>query len=339
MMLGFVHGLQDGYEVQLLSGHPDETYRNYNISSVPRRDMKLVEAAIAKTDALVFPGGSIFQDVTSVASVKYYSSLVAMAKKSRKKVLLLGQGVGPLNSFFSRHMAGAAFASADAISVRDPQSMKVLQELGIKRAPRVSADCAFLLPRPARQEASENYGIAGMNTIGIAARPLGRKTDVAGLFGDFCRLLFQSGNMPVLLEMDKEEDRPLLDEISKKQGGKVPDLRKLHTPMQIQQRIDRMDAVVAMRLHAGILATTVGVPPLMVSYDPKVTAFSKMLEVAPTVTIEGLTSQRLFDIFSSFIKDNERNRKIVERKREEMSKLAQVNIEIVRDLVRPQVMT
>src|SRR6185312_173871 len=116
----------------------------------------------------------------------------------------------------------------------------------------------------------------GMKTIGISAKPLDKKTDVAGLFGEFCRLMFQSGHMPVLLEMDKEEDRQLLDEISKKQGGRIPDLRKLTTPMQVQQRIDRMDAVVSMRLHAGILATTVGVPSLMVSYDPKVTAFAKL---------------------------------------------------------------
>ncbi len=333
--LGLVHGLGNaGYEITVMAGRPEETNRLYGFSSVDRRDFKAIELAMSQCDALVFPGGSIFQDVTSVKSVAYYSKLISMAKKAKKKVLLLGQGVGPLESFFGKRMAAAAFNDADVISVRDSESVQTLKDIGVRKAPRLTADNAFLLPNVEAADENQGFTVGGMKTVGISVRPLDKKTDVATIFGDFCRLLYQGGSMPVLIEMDKEEDGPLIAEIAKRQGGKIPDLRKMATPMQLQQRLSRMDSIVAMRLHAGILASTVGIPPLMVNYDPKVAAFSKMMELGTPLAVQGLTAQRLFDTFTSFQKDRERNGRVVERKRDEMRKLAELNVELVRDNVR-----
>jgi polysaccharide pyruvyl transferase WcaK-like protein len=198
----------------------------------------------------------------------------------------------------------------------------------------MTADMAFMLPPVQLTDDVQGFTVGNMKTVGISARPLDKKTDIATLFGDFCRLLYQNGSMPVLIEMDRDEDGPLIAEIAKRQGGKIPDLRKMSTPMQLQQRLLRMDSIVAMRLHAGILATTVGIPPLMVSYDPKVTAFAKMMDLGTPLSIQGLTAQRLFDTFTSFQKDRERNGRLVERKRDEMRKLAELNIELVRNTVR-----
>lgn len=333
--LGLVHGLgNSGYDITVMTGRPEETNRLYGFSVVDRRDFKAIESQISQCDALVFPGGSIFQDVTSVKSVAYYSKLIGMAKKAKKKVLLLAQGVGPLDSFFGKRMAASAFNDADVISVRDPESMQTLKSLGVRKSPRLTADSAFLLPAVQPTDEGQGFTVGGMKTVGISVRPLDRKTDVASIFGDFCRLLYQGGSMPVLIEMDKEEDGPLIAEIAKRQGGKIPDLRKMTTPMQLQQRLSRMDSIVAMRLHAGILAATVGIPPFMINYDPKVAAFSKMMELGTPLSVQGLTAQRLMDTFTSFQRDRERNGRLVERKRDEMRKLAQLNVELIRDAVR-----
>lgn len=334
MMLGFAHALGNDYPVRVLSGNPEETYRFYGYNAVQRKDMRQVEDAIKRCDALVFPGGSIFQDVTSVFSVRYYASLVSMAKKAGKKVFLLGQGVGPLTNILGKRMAAGAFNSADAISVRDPMSIQTLKSIGVTKGAKVTADCALLLPQPRTNESEVAFNVGGMGSVGIAPRPLGKKDDVAGFFGEVCRLLYQSGTVPVLIEMDHEEDGPLINEIHKKQGGRIPQIRGLQTPMQFQERVRRMESVIAMRLHAGVLATTVGIPPLMVSYDPKVTAFAKLLELSPALPFENLTPARLFDAFTSFAKDRERNAKILERKREELIKLAMENVAIVRDQLR-----
>jgi polysaccharide pyruvyl transferase CsaB len=334
ILLGFIHGLGNtNHEVTVLSGAPEETFRNYGLSSVPRREIKAVQDAIERCDALVFPGGSIFQDVTSFKSVAYYSHLVKMAKAKRKKVFLLGQGVGPLTGFLGKRAACSAFQSADVIAVRDPQSAATLKELGVKASVRITADSAFLLP-PVPDTDQQGFNVGNMKSVGISLRPHGKNKDVIQLFGELTRLLFQNNYMPVLIEMDRNVDGPLILEVAKAQGGKIPDIRKLQTPMQLQSRLARMDAVIAMRLHAGIIAATVGIPPLMVSYDPKVTAFAKLLDIGTAPSIEGLTAQRLYDMFVEHQKGRERHEKILERKREELVKAAMVNVELLEHAIR-----
>lgn len=327
-MLGFVHGLGNTrHNITVLSGAPDETFRTYGFTAVNRKDMKAVQEAIDKCDALVYPGGSIFQDVTSFRSSVYYSHVVKMAKKARKKVMLLGQGVGPLTGFIGKNAASSAFNAADLVVVRDPGSVTTLKNIGYKGTPRVAADCAFLLPAPPESDAT-GFSVGNMKSVGISVRPHGKDKDVIKVFGELCRMLFQNGYMPVLIEMDKTDDFPLMQEISKAQGGKIPDIRKLSSPMQLQQRLARMDSVIAMRLHAGILAATVGIPPLMISYDPKVAAFAQMLDIGSAPSMEGITAQRIYDVFVEHLKSRERNVKVVERRVEDLRKQAMVNIDL-----------
>ncbi len=330
ILLGFAEGLAGRPdEVTVLSGSPEETFRNYKLSSIPRREMSQVDKAIKECDALVFPGGSIFQDVTSVKSVYYYSALVTKAKKAGKKVVFLGQGVGPVESFFGKRWTAAAYNLADGIAVRDPASLATLKNLGVTKPIKVTADLAFLMPKPEESLEEIGFQVGSMKTVGISARPHGKGSDIVDLFGEFARMLFKANYLPVLIEMDEKEDGPLILEISKKQGGKVPDLRKQGRPQQIAARLARMESVVAMRLHAGILAANVGIPPLMVSYDPKVAAFAKLLGTGNALDLNGLTPARLFDSFQASLKERERNQTILAKKRAELVELAKANFEVL----------
>jgi polysaccharide pyruvyl transferase CsaB len=329
-MVAFSDGISKfGHECVSLSGRPEETSRLYGVQSVPRKDFKRISEEIKLADAVVFPGGSIFQDVTSVRSVVYYHRIVKLAKKANKKVFMVGQGVGPLKTMIGRAFAKQAFNMADLVLVRDATSVTTLKDLGYKGVPRVTADTAFLLTARQRSDDSAEFKVGNMRTVGIAPRPLGKGIDVVGIISDFCRLLFQSGAMPVLIGMDKQEDIPLIQAIEDRAGGKIPDLRKVEGPQEVQSRISRMDSVVAMRLHAGILAATVKIPALMLAYDPKVTAFARQLEIAHPVPLEKLTGARLFEQFEAFQKDRERNVQILERKQAELAKQAAGNVEMI----------
>ena len=329
ILVGFADGISrvGGFEITAMSGSPEDTFRNYNIRGIPRKNLAAFNEALSQTDALVFAGGSIFQDATSVASAMFYASLVKRAKKAGKKVFLVGQGVGPLTKFLSKRAAASAFNMADGIVVRDPISAQTLRDLGVKRPIKMGADSAFLLSP--NRDGGENFQVGDRKSIGIAPKLIGRglKESVA-LFGEFTRLVFQSNYMPIMIAMDRNEDTPLIQAINESQGGRIPDLRKVHRPQDIQARIQRMDAVVAVRLHAAILAASVGTPSLMISYDPKVSAFAKLIE-APCVPAEGLTSSRLLENFQLFMKNRERYVAATERQRAELVKLAEVNVETV----------
>lgn len=333
VMLGFVNGLGDGFQYTVLAGDPSETMRLTGLRAVSRRG-RSVDEAIESADAVVFPGGSVFQDSTSVRSVAYYHSIVRKAKGLGKKVLLVGQGVGPVTTFFGKRLTAASFTMADLVVARDPAAAQLLKGIGVRRHIYAGADSAFLLPSPTLDADAGGFGVGGMRSVAIAPRPVHRKGfDEATFFGEFCRMVYSAGAVPTLLEMDPAEDGPLIEAISKVQGGRIPGLRKLGTPTVVQQRLARMDGIVAMRLHAGILGATVGVPPLMVSYDPKVAAFARELDASPVVPLEGITPARLFAAYEDYVRALPKLRTAVARRREEMVRAAETNVELAREIL------
>lgn len=333
ILLGFLEGIKkEGYQVTALSGAPEETYRLYGVSAIPRKDMGRFKQAITEHDALVFLGGSIFQDVTSAKSAMFYANLVREAKKANKKVVMLGQGVGPLNTFFGKRAAKYAFDAADGIAVRDPESAKALHALGVTKTPRATADMAFLLPQIETEDAG--FQVGSMKSVGLIPRPHGKGQEVEKLFADLSRMLFENGYMPTLIELDRKYDGPLIQSIEKAQGGKIPSLRKITTPMDLQKRLVRMDGVISMRLHGGILATTVGIPPIMLSYDPKVSAFASEAGLPSALQMNNLTASRVFDSFQSLMKQREQAVEKLVARRETLKQQAMLNIEVLNQSVR-----
>ncbi|MCX7801167.1 MAG: polysaccharide pyruvyl transferase CsaB [Fimbriimonadales bacterium] len=330
VLLGLVHGLgSEAHSFTVMSGAPDETYRLHGFPSVPRRNRSAWRKAMEQCDAVVFPGGSIFQDATSLRSVYYYATIVSDAKRAGKPVALVGQGVGPLSRFLGKRWAAAAFERADAIVVRDPASAQTLQAIGVRKNVRIGADPAFLLPEPAAPE--EAFSVGSMRAVGLAPRPLGKGSGVEQTFGELARSLFGAGLMPVLIEMDRQLDGPLLEAIAKRQGGRMPDLRRMGSPIAVQQRLKRMEALVAVRLHAGILAATVGVPAVMVDYDPKVAAFAKAadLPLVPATAPPGAILARVQEV----LQDRPNLVARLKARTEELRSKARVNVEAVRALV------
>lgn len=315
-----------------LSGNPDRTIRNLGVSSIDRRDWPRIEKEIDAADALVFGGGGILQDVTSLFSLKYYTRLIHLAKRKNRKVIMLAQGVGPITSFFGRSAAAAALKVVDEITVRDPQSLQVIRALGLRRPVEVTADLAWLVKPDESPETS--YGIGEMKTVGIAARPLGRggakAKAISPAFGGFVQLLYKNQYVPVLVEMDRTMDTTILDTIAKLHGGRCPDIRNVETPGSLLARFKRMHSVVAMRLHAGIMAASAGIPPMMIAYDPKVTSFCNIMELNSPMPVDALSADRLWESFKAHERDRDRLLRVVARKREEQTALALRNVDILK---------
>lgn len=321
-----------GGEVGALSGNPEDTHRNFGIRAWPRKDLNQVRMALEEHDALVFPGGSIFQDITSQRSIFYYLSLIKLAKKMNKKVILVGQGVGPINKFFGKRWAQQAFGLCDAIAVRDPSSAKLISSLGVQKSVTVTADMAFLIQNPPRTGSETSFGVGDMKTIGLAPRRFLTGGDSVALFSDLSQKLFQMGFVPTLLEMDAVNDRSVLNEIDKRNGGKVPSIRNVSHPVDLLRRLQRMEAVIAVRLHAGILSSVAGVPSVMVNYDPKVAAFATEAGL-PSVPVNNITVDRVLDALNGVLKSRDAAIQNIETKRDALRKSAEKNIEVIANCV------
>jgi len=276
---------------------------------------------------LVFAGGSLLQDVTSLASLHYYCNLIRLGKKCHKPVFLLAQGIGPIRSFFGKAMAKSALNLCDLITVRDPESLQTIRKLGVQKHISVTADFAWLCPSDTSSK--EEFGLPGMTSVGIAARMWKGMKNPATTFGDFAMTLFRNNYVPVLIEMDKAKDSELLDAIAKLHGGRCPDIRNISTPSQLLSRIQRLHSMVAMRLHAGILACVAGIPPLMIAYDPKITAFADIMQLPTPLDIRNLTPDRLWNAFQEYERQKENLKIALEKKRVEQTELARKNVTIL----------
>ena len=172
-----------------------------------------------------------------------------------------------------------------------------------------------------------------MPAIGIAPRPFGKGEHVAKLFAEVAQEIMRERMMPVFIEMDQKEDGELIRQIDKMCGGKVPSIRGLQMPMQLLSRMARLEGLIAMRLHAGILGASAGVAPMMVSYDPKVTALARLFDLPTPISIENASPKQVAQSFLTMHKEqakwNERVAVQVAAQRE----LAEGNIGLVRGLL------
>ncbi len=102
-------------------------------------------AAIAKADALVFGGGSLFTDIESVWACVLWWAYAATAKLFGTPIVLAFQGAGPYGTKLGKHLAMWTYRRASFISVRDEASLTRLRSWELKCTPVLTFDPAFAL--------------------------------------------------------------------------------------------------------------------------------------------------------------------------------------------------
>ncbi len=268
-------------EVRLtaLSQNPSATTQMHGLAAVDRMNMKAVRDTLRDCDLLLSGGGSLLQDTTSARSLLYYLWIARMALRMDKPVMFYAQGMGPLKRKISRVLVRHVANRAAFLTVRDEPSEQLLRALGVTN-PRleVTADPAFALaPAPdASVDAlcrAENISLAAP-TVAVALRPWnGAGADPLDAYARLLTELHsQTGAQIILLPMHAGEDVAFASEVAARTGNedRSPVVRNVYAPDVLLGLVGRMQAVVAMRLHALIFAARMAVPPFALAYDPKV---------------------------------------------------------------------
>ncbi len=261
-LASFLRGWQQcGFDrngVLVLSRHPTVTQGEHEVIAVPRR-WHLIFAALRESECLIGCGGSLLQDVTSVRSLVFYSLLIWTAKGMGKKVVLLGQGLGPLRRPTSRRLARTTLSLCDLVTFRDPISAILAQRLGAN-IPNcsVTADLTFLWDElPPTQP---TYCAV------VNLRPTQQKWEVRFL-ARALRQRINANERVLLLPLQPGVDEVALHPLSTLLPSDWEQYKRWRDGLK---GLARAPLVVAMRLHALIAACVLGVPFLGLSYDPKV---------------------------------------------------------------------
>jgi polysaccharide pyruvyl transferase WcaK-like protein len=105
---------------------------------------------LRRADAVVFGGGSIVKELNAATGRNRYATMlmilavVTFARLiARAPIAMFNIGVGPIRTATGRLLARLILSQADMVTVRDPGSFSLCQEIGLGNAVRSSTDAVF----------------------------------------------------------------------------------------------------------------------------------------------------------------------------------------------------
>lgn len=292
--------LLPGARPVVLSGDPSSTREAYGVEALSRDDLPGVAAAVRRARLLVLGGGGLLQEHWVVpldhclapggGGLPFYFAYPVLATALGCPIALFALGVGPLTTEDGRRMVRAAFELATTSSVRDPESLALVQRIGLEdgRLPHLAADPAVLL-----EPADDSEVRATLQTLQIApGEPLAvvalRHWEVAGdpfIWEDAVAealSLYQRESAATILflpaqvrpgsALENDLEAALRVRRQLEQPDRTRILERPPSPRMAAGLLSRCEIVVAMRYHAALLALVAGVPTVGLAYDPKVSA-------------------------------------------------------------------
>ncbi|MGB1621356.1 MAG: polysaccharide pyruvyl transferase CsaB [Synechococcus sp.] len=261
---------------------------------VDRRSLLRVLWAVNRVDTVVFGGGSLLQDSTSFPSLVYYLALLALARLRGRRVLLWGQGLGPLRRPLSRWLVHALLPWCTAASWRDQASFDLAKRWAPALPMAMAPDPVWQMPR---------HPWIGGDAIVVSWRPtpLLNRARWISLVRALDRLASELEAPVVWLAFHHHQDADLLPWLDR--DGITPSSLRRRSRVVVPESLEVVTAtvqtarlVLPMRLHALILARLAGCPMAALSYDPKVEAAAVMAGVPCTdlrgwFSTEGLLAQ------------------------------------------------
>ena len=325
--------------VTVLSKDPKSTRLTYRVRAVHRSNLLAWHTAMSSSRLYINGGGSLIQDVTSRRSLWFYLANIRAAKKAGNRVQMYGCGIGPVTRESHRRLTARVInRSVDVITLREPDSLEELRNMGVTE-PEIllTADPALTLPKAPDDETDSLLLRSGIpprgNYLCFALRRWKGFEEKAPFFCAAAEYAYRAyGLTPVFLAAEKHQDPGAGQLVAR--GLSIPHyfLNDPGGAGTIIGALSRMQAVVAMRLHALIFAAGQGVPLAGVVYDPKVSAFLRYIGQEQFVDLADLTEANLRSMIDQCMVQA-KNPEIQEAAVRKLKAMEQKNVEVARRLL------
>ncbi len=278
-------------EFNVLSANPQQTVRLHGVESTSRTGFGAV-GAVNSAELFLSGGGSLIQDVTSAQSALYYLGTLGLATVRARRTMVFAQGVGPLRRPWIGALTRRILDRVDLLTVRDPDSRNLLHALGVRQAIHVVADPVFALEPAPAERAEALLSEFPRPRLGVALRSWGESAFLEPLIAALRTWRDFAGGSIVPIAFHPVRDLGVCQRVAAAFGRSVlTDLQ----PQEMMAVIGALDLLVAMRLHAMISAVAMGVPMIGLSYDPKVDALFRRVNVGHLFSVDNLEAQALRD--------------------------------------------
>ena len=263
-------------EITVLSQSPGQTEALYGVNAINRWDIKEITRTIKKSDLLISGGGSLLQDVTSSKVIPYYLGVVKIAQFYKKPVVFYSQGIGPVAKGLGKVLIKSIVNKVNHVFVREEGSKKLLESLGVTKAPVTVAIDPVLGIEPKKEVVDKIKALLpDGKKVGFYIRPWKHDEMMIESIARLVQYIENKGYDVYLIPMYYKEDLKISEEIANKVTGNVHVIPQELTIDEVVAYTTQFDFIVGMRLHSLIMAHAVEVPMIGLSYDPKVRGFLK----------------------------------------------------------------
>ncbi len=346
--------------VCVLSGDPEATRRCFGVEAIAHGDVVGIIEQARQSDALIVGGGGIFQDywgsqkntvlTSQQAGLPFYSSLPLLGRLLEKPVLLYGVGAGPLFSAEGEELTRLSFEYATFSTIRDSASQELLLSLGVPaKKMRITADPAFGLQADAVRAREILNGLfvdPNRPVVGVCLRnwDIGIEQSVwqaetaAGL-DDFtdqtnCSYIFLPfQDLPVSpLTRDPLAADAVIQQMKHHRDCVLVPTQE--DPAVTAGILSTCTLIVGMRYHSIVFASSVGVLPVALAYDSKVTHLMHSLGLAETtLPLSDLSGAALLSCLTQVWENRALYRKQLAGSVALLKKSAEGNFQAVRKLL------
>ena len=289
------------------------------LDSIERRDLLEYKTA----DLIVSSGGTyLVENYSLTARIFDYQLSLALDRP----LAFFTQSLGPFTNPENRAALRPIFDESVAILVRDEQSRRNLDELGVKnKHVHVVADAAFALSDLEALESAKSRVVEsgrrlrvvisvrewkhfktvepaqGMNRYYEALRALSDhlvdKYDAEITYLSTCQ------GMTEYWTDDSREAQKIVEGLSANTRQSVSVDSAFHSPAVLAGTLKEFDLVIATRMHMAILALGVGTPVLPIAYEFKMRELFRRLGQERWVQdIEGISGDALIHAVDQFLK-------------------------------------
>jgi len=296
------------------------TYR-----SIHRTDMSLIFDAILFDRALYNP---LFNYLSTV------SLLLPAAKRKGKLLGYFNVGVGPITTPAGSKMLQKLSDEMDFITVRDQDSYRILQEIGVKNPNiLVTADAALNMAGSSEERVDEILGSIGFNRseqilainlskyidtwAGAGTTPMGKERFAKTYAAALDRAL-EKIQAPVLFVCTQVHDVPLTKmvmELVTKAPKKGIITNERYNHYDIKGVLGAVSLLCGMRLHATILASASLTPVLGLPHQPKVIHYFRTIDLEDRIiTFKDFTEESFGEFIVKGWEQRAKIRATLERK-------------------------
>ncbi|ONI46965.1 polysaccharide pyruvyl transferase CsaB [Candidatus Epulonipiscium fishelsonii] len=299
ILFAMIKLLQDNIpniNITVLSNDPEKTKSNYKVNTISRWDIKGIFKSIKSCNMLISGGGSLLQDITSYKTIPYYLGIVQLAILMHKQVVFYSQGIGPINHPWNKWLVKVVANKVNHIFVREIKSKQLLESMNVKTPIEVSIDPVFGINLNFEVYSNIKTRLKPEKKVGIYLRPWKNNKLLVKTITEVSKKLIQDGYEIYMICMQYKQDLQVAkDVVNLVSSRNIHIIGKSLNMDEALAYTACFDFIIGMRLHSLIMAFSVGVPIIAISYDPKVENVMDEMCISHCIKLENLTYKNLMN--------------------------------------------